>query len=145
MTKTEARKNFEIDVYERANGLCEWHVYNGTVKPGDDAHHVWPTSTARKPNKWDTEQLPEGLEDFPDVPMNGIYLCSPCHQGAHGTNAKARRGAGPGIRISRPAFYRMLAAQYGDRVFRGKSYKEWLEGPPFKAMLFGEGGERDEP
>lgn len=138
MTKTRARKNFETDIEERAQGPCEWCMYNGIIKPGVDPHHIWPKSTARKPNKWDIKQLPEGLEDFPDVPMNGIFLCSPCHQGAHGTSGKAKRGAGPGIRISRPAFYRMLLALYPGRIYKGKTYREWLLGPPFNAVLFGE-------
>ena len=148
MTKSKARKDFEADVYYRALGLCEWCKYNSIAEPGIhthhipgvDAHHIWPKSTARKPNKWDIEQLPEGLEDWPDVELNGIFLCSACHQGAHGTSGKAKRGAGPGIRISRPAFYRMLITQYPGRIYKGKTYREWLEGPPFKAILFGEEG-----
>lgn len=138
MTKTQARKNFETQVWLRAGGLCEWCLFNRVSAPGIDPHHIWPKSTARKPNKWDTEQLPEGLEDWPDVELNGILLCSACHQGAHGTSGKAKRGAGPGIRISRPAFYRMLATQYAGRPYKGITYEEWFKRPPFKAVLFGE-------
>jgi hypothetical protein len=135
MTKTKARKEFEIQVKARAEGLCEWCRYCGIIELGVDPHHIWPKSTARKPNKWDIEQLPEGLEDWPDVEPNGTFLCSACHQGAHGTDRKARRGAGPGIRISRPAFYRMLLVQYGDRIYNGRTYKEWYQLSPFAEYL----------
>ena len=140
MTKTRARKEFDISVAMRAKGYCEWCLYNGKIERGEDPHHIWPKSTARKPSKWDINQLPEGLEDWPDVEPNGIYLCSACHAGAHGTDSyithRARRGAGPGIRISRPTFYRMLIAQYGDRLYKGKTYREWLLGPPFNYHIF---------
>lgn len=122
-------KDFELAVIERSGGVCEWCIAHGLITQGTDAHHIWPKSTARKPSKWDINQLPEGLEDWPHVELNGIYLCNGCHSGAHGTSGKAKKGAGPGIRISRPAFYDLLPRLYPDTVFNGKTYPEWFAGP----------------
>jgi len=131
--RTEGIK-FEIAVRDRAKGWCENCLSQGMKTKGTDAHHIWPKSTARKPNKWEPEQLPPGLEAWPHVEINGIYLCSACHIGAHGER-RAKKGAGPGIRISRPYFYQLLRNIYPQRMFNGKSYKEWLADEPFRKWM----------
>jgi len=126
-------EDFKRGVKERARGLCESCLSGGKKVEGKVVHHIWPVSTAKKPSKWDPRAFEGPLWCWPHVEPNGIYLCRACHSEAHGDLRRGRKYAG--IRISRPHFYRLLLDMYGDRIWEGKTYREWLNEEPFRRWL----------
>jgi len=131
--KALCREDFKRAVEKRAGGRCESCLSISKKVQGVVSHHIWPTSTAKKPSKWDQKAFKGALWCWPHVEPNGIYLCRACHSGAHGILSRGRKYAG--IKLSRPRFYRLLLDMYGDRIWEGKSYREWLNEPPFKEFL----------
>ena len=126
-------EDFKRAVKERAQGFCESCLSGGKKTEGMVVHHIWPVSTARKPNKWDPQAFEGPLSRFPHVEPNGIYLCRACHSEAHGDLRRGRKYVG--IKISRPRFYHLLLERHGDRIWEGKTYREWLQDEPFRRWL----------
>ena len=104
-------------VYQRQRGVCI------CGKPIQDFHHGL---TRKKPKGW--KALSEPLKSaWPHVPMHIIGLCN----GGHWWAAQA-------LKHSEPLILAWIYLFYGDEEWEGKTYREWLEGPPFRAFLFGE-------
>jgi len=108
---------FALEIRERARGYCENCLAHGKRVEGVVAHHINPKSVARKPSKWEPQQLPEGLEDYPNMAQNGILLCGRCDLEAH-----------QAIRESRARLYHILARLY-------PSYGEIYGQDPFCRFL----------
>lgn len=113
--------NARIAVIERDDSLCI------CGREAADVHHILGRSDCKG---W--KNLPEPLKSaWPHVPMNMICLCKAGHRWAHDAT-----------RHSRPLLLAYLWAAFGDKIWEGKTIREWLSRPPFRAFLFGEGGTR---
>lgn len=89
-----------------------------------EVHHILGRA---KPRGW--RDLPEPLRGaWPDVPMNGIVLTVEEHRPcSHVVGREAKR-----------RLLQRLLDDYGDRVWEGHTYREWLTAPPFQEFLMEE-------
>ena len=63
------------EVWQRADGMCEWCQRDGYSTPGVDCHHIIPFESAK------TQAEMERL--CYDATGNVVLLCIPCHVKAH--------------------------------------------------------------
>ena len=64
----------KVQVWRRAQGLCELCAKEGRITPGVDVHHVVPVETARSVQEM--ERLAYDIS-------NCQLLCIPCHIAVH--------------------------------------------------------------
>jgi len=116
-----ALANFHVALDERSGFLCE--VCFRATDLVD--HHIEGRKVPRK--AW-----PEALqEDWPHSELNGIKVCD----GAHGSGDRAGR-VHAALRHNAPALWALLKAKYPKRIYNGKTYEEWFEGPgPWERYL----------
>jgi len=107
--------NWRIALEERSGGVSEV-----TGRPGEVGHHILGRG---KPRGF--KALPEALkEKWPHVLMNGIVLTRGEHQCAHKYS-----------KMMRVLLLNLLLLRHGDRVWEGRSYREWLNEEPFNSWL----------
>ena len=100
----------KVLVLARASGEQGVPLSEITGEPAEVVHHIDGRTSPRK--DWPDR------EDWPHSPLNCIVLTVAQHTWAH-ANTKA----------SRVALWNRLFIIYGDLVWRGKTYRTWLEGP----------------
>ena len=64
----------KVQVWRRANGLCEMCKAEGLITPGVDCHHIRPVETGRTVQE---------MEQLCFDPNNVQLLCVPCHIKVH--------------------------------------------------------------
>lgn len=64
----------KVQVWRRANGLCELCKAEGFITPGVDVHHIRPVETAKTVQE---------MERLAYNPANCQLLCVPCHIKVH--------------------------------------------------------------
>lgn len=102
-------------VKERSGGLSEV-----TGRPGEVNHHILGRN---KPRGF--KGLPDELKVWwPHAPMNCMILTRSEHEGAHKYT-----------KMMRVLLLNLLLLRHGDRIWEGKSYREWLNEPPFVEFL----------
>jgi len=106
--------NLRITLEERSGGLCEitgkgydlvLHHIGGRDKPC----RSWPK---------------EIKEDWPHCELNTIII----RRGLHGSDERSGRLHGL-LRQMAPCLWAFLRFKYRDRLYKGKTYAEWFEGP----------------
>lgn len=107
--------NWRILLEERSGGLSEV-----TGRPGEVGHHI----LGRGKPKGFKGLHPALKEIWPHVPMNGTVLTRGEHEGAHKYS-----------KMFRVLFLNLLLLRYGDRVWEGRTYREWLNEEPFRRWL----------
>lgn len=117
--KTKTAKDFGKIIRERAGDVCEIGFrFDNLV-----AHHI---DGKKKPRKSWPEEL---REDWPDCELNGVLI----PRGIHG-DAKGRVHAT--LRYLSGLIWLWLRERYKDRVYKGKTYPEWMAGPgPWEEYL----------
>jgi len=108
-------QNMRLFVKERSKGLSEI-----TGRPGGVIHHILGRGI---PNGF---QAAPGMVRlwWPHVPPGCMVLTA----GEHEATIKYPK-------MLRFLLVRMMLLQYPDRIWEGRSYKEWLQEPPFAEWL----------
>jgi len=105
---------FNAEVFERDRGRCI------CGKPIAQIHHIL---TRKKPRGW--KSLPEPLKSaWPHIPVHGIGLCL----GGHWWMGQA-------LKHSQPLLLHYIRDRFGDIIWEGKTYREWLNEEPFRRWL----------
>lgn len=107
--------NLHVALEGRSRGLSEI-----TGRPGEVIHHILGRN---KPQGF--KNLPLAIQEvWPHVEFLCIVLTRGEHQGAHKYS-----------KMMKVLLLNLLLLHYGDRVWEGKTYREWLNEEPFRRWL----------
>jgi len=116
------KANLWVALEERSGGLCEICYKAGPR----NLHHILGRG---KPKGF--KRMPQEVWDaWPEVEFLCIMIC----RGIHGFGDRSGRIHGA-LRHNAPALLALILLRYGDRMWEGRTYREWLNEEPFRGWL----------